>query len=115
MIRSTLLLGVLAALLAAPVSAQDATPTPAPQHKHDAMYHKARPMTFTNPNGKTSTASGASCIGHNANATQTVVNPITNQPQAAPIVEVPVSAGGGSIPAATNHAQQAQTCGTRTR
>jgi len=115
MIRSMVLLGVLAAMLAAPVSAQVATSTPMPQYKHDAMYHKARPMTFTNPAGGAPRASGASCMGNDANAAQTATNPVTNRPQAAPIVEVPVNPGGGSVVAATTHAQQTQTCGTRTR
>jgi len=103
-----LFLGLLSVMLAGPVSAHVASPPPL--HKHDAIYHKAQPMKVTTPTGGTSTASGQSCIGHNANASQTAMNPITGQPQAAPIVEVPVTPGGGSIPSSTTRAQQAQAC-----
>jgi hypothetical protein len=41
---------------------------------------------------------------------QTDVNPITGKLQAAPIIEIPVTKGGGSVASATTRAQQAQAC-----
>jgi hypothetical protein len=105
---------LLAAALSAAAIAQTApAPAAAAPHKHNATLHKSVPMTFTNPANHTANSgsmSGQGCIGQNANAAQTAVNPITGKLQAAPIVVVPVTKGGGSVAAATQHAQQNQAC-----
>ncbi len=101
---------VFTAALASGAYAQTASEVP---HKHNATYHRSTPMTFTNPGSHSSVAGpagGQSCIGHNANAAQTAVNPITGKAQAAPFVVVPVSNNGGSVASATTRAQQAQAC-----
>jgi hypothetical protein len=99
---------LLIALLSAAAFAQ-ASDVP---HKHNATLHHSQPMTLTNPgaSSSTSTMSGAGCGGPRANAAQTAINPITGQPQAAPIVAVPLTKGAGTVASATNHAQQAQAC-----
>jgi hypothetical protein len=104
---------LLAAALSAAALGQTTAPAPAAPHKHNATMHKSQPMTFTNPANHTANAgsmSGQGCIGQNANAAQTAINPITGKPQAAPIVVVPVTKGGGSVASATKHAQQNQAC-----
>ena len=104
---------LLAAVVSAAAFAQNAAaPTPA-AHKHNATLHRSHPMTFTNPANRSSNAgsmNGQGCIGQNANAAQTAINPITGKPQAAPIVAVPVTKGAGTVASATQHAQQNQAC-----
>ena len=102
---------LLAAVLSAAAFAQE-NAAPAP-HKHNATLHKSKPMTFRNPANRTSNSgsmTGQGCIGQNANAAQTAINPITGKPQAAPIVAVPVTKGAGTVASATQHAQQTQAC-----
>jgi hypothetical protein len=68
-------------------------------------------MTFTNPSSKhnLTTANGASCT-RNAASAQQRINPITGQPQAATIVSIPITKGGGSVASATNRQQQLDAC-----
>jgi hypothetical protein len=111
MLRTAVLLSFVAFSLASvPAFAQEALDAP---HKHNAMLHSSRPMTFTNPANRTSNAgsmNGQGCIGQNANAAQTAINPITGKAQAAPLVAVPATKGAGTVAAATAHAQQNQAC-----
>jgi hypothetical protein len=103
---------LLTALLGAGAFAQDDTAASAP-HKHNATLHQSKPMTFTNPAAPRSNSgsmTGQGCIGQNANASQTAINPITGKPQAAPIVAIPVSHGAGTVASATQRAQQNQAC-----
>jgi hypothetical protein len=99
----------LAAALTASAFAQTDVDTP---HKHNATMHKSTPMTFTNPalpaNSKSMTGQG--CIGQNANAGQTAINPITGKPQAATIVAIPVTNGSGTVASATTRSQQTTAC-----
>jgi hypothetical protein len=85
--------------------------TPAP-HASSAMSHHVQP-SLRNPGARTGqpTMNGQGCIsGHNANASQTAVNPITGKAQAKPIIEIPLGKGAGSVASATNRAQQHQAC-----
>jgi hypothetical protein len=114
MLRAIVLLAFLVSALAPTAGSAQSRPAPSPSahaYKHAAMLHSAKPLTFTNPaqrSNATGTRSGAGCIA--AGPAQTAINPITGKPQAAPAVEVPVSAGAGSVASATTHAQQTQAC-----
>jgi hypothetical protein len=110
MFRFVALMGLLlgGALLPVPAFAQTASPKP---YQHNAMMHSAKPLTFTNPashGNAAGTMSGSGCIA--SAGVPNAVNPITGKAQAAPVVEVPLSKDGGTIPAATTHAQQAHAC-----
>jgi hypothetical protein len=107
--RLAVLLTVLATVAtAAPTAAAQA---PAP---HPTGTHKPHVSSLSNPaNHKTNphTMSGRDCIsGPNANRAQLTVNPITGKPQAAPLVSIPLTKGGGSVASATTRAQQAHAC-----
>lgn len=109
MLRSAGFLGFALAVALLPVagSAQTAAPKAI---KHDAMLHPATPMRLANPGHRSNaggTRSGAGCI---AGVSGPSVNPITGKLQAAPVVEVPLSAGAGNVASATTHAQQTQAC-----
>ncbi len=99
-------------------------PMPSPTHHHHHHDASASPgphaskkpfMTFTNPSSSKHgqpTASGASCTRNAASLPQRT-NPITGQPQAATIVSVPLTKGGGSVASATNRQQQLDACAHR--
>ncbi len=109
--RLAAFLTVLAAVAtAAPIAAQ--TPSP---HPTGAMgVRNKHATTLSNPaNRKTNahTMSGRGCIsGPNATRAELAVNPITGKAQAAPIVSIPLTKGGGDIASATTRAQQAHAC-----
>ena len=115
-------LAIAAVVLAAPAGAQTNPPyptvltppplpakTPGPAHSaHPAA--KATPfMTFSNPAGKGPVNSTA-CSRTAMSAQQQHTNPITGQPQAATLVSVPVTKGGGSVKSATSAQQMADAC-----
>ena len=109
--RFALVIAFLAAAGGAgPAAAQapHATPTTA------AMSRKVPGTTLSNPANRSTNPhamSGQGCIsGPTANRAQQTVNPITGKAQAAPIVEVPLSKGAGSVANATTRAQQAHAC-----
>jgi hypothetical protein len=100
-------IGLVALIALTAGSAFGATPSPAPA----GVMERKVATPLTNPGRHhvgTSSLTGAGCIGPRANAAQTRTNPITGQPQAAPIIEIPI--GGGSVANATNRAQQNQAC-----
>ncbi len=101
----------LLALLAAPAGAVTPSPQPSSAMPHSAMMHKVK-NTLVNPGAQNAVAPmrGSGCIGPNANAAQTAINPITGQPQAATIVSVPLGSGSGTVASSTNHAQQSEAC-----
>ena len=104
---------VLAALVAGAAALPAAAESPAPHPTGTTGLKKTPVTTLENPgaHAKPRTLSGKDCIGGGmANAAQTEVNPITGKAQAAPIVSVPITKGGGSVAAATAHAQQTQAC-----
>lgn len=107
---AVLFTALVAVATAVPAGAQAPSPTP-----HNALVHKAKPLTFSNPgNSKYNpgTRSGRDCIsGRGANAGQQTVDPVTGKPRAATIVSIPLGNGGGSVASATTKAQQAQACG----
>lgn len=109
--RFALVLSVFAALAGAgPAAAQapQASPTSA------AMSRKVNASNLTNPASRSTnphTMSGQGCIsGPMANRAQLAINPITGKAMAAPIVEIPVGKGAGSVANATTRAQQAHAC-----
>ena len=106
-----LLSALVATATAAPALAQTAHPTPTSAADYARVHHT---VNLTNP-GKQShnvgTMSGAGCTSAvMANRAQLSVNPINGQAQAAPIVSIPLSKGGGSVANATTKAQQAHAC-----
>lgn len=104
------LLTVLAALAcAAPAVAQGPRPTPTMA----AAMHKVPLTSLQNPNARHTPApmSGRACnSGVMANRALRTINPINNQPRAAPIVSIPLTKNGESVATATTRAQQAQAC-----
>jgi hypothetical protein len=115
---------VILVALAAPAGAQSAppnptvlTPPPLPSHApvaaHSPHPHpstRATPfMTFSNPAAKGRT-NGTACNRTAMTSAQQRTNPITGQPQAATIVSVPITSGGGSVKSATAAQQQADAC-----
>jgi hypothetical protein len=110
--RFALLLSVLVATAAAaPAVAQTVHPTPSSAANYAKVHHS---MSLTNPgaaHNTTGTMSGAGCqSGAVANAAQLAVNPINGRAQAAPIISIPITKGGGSVASATTKAQQAHAC-----
>jgi hypothetical protein len=120
---STVLAGILVAL-AAPAGAQSMppyptvlTPPPLPSHApvaaHSPHPHpstRATPfMTFSNPAGR-GPVNGTACSRTAMSSAQQRTNPITGQPQAATLVSVPITSGGGSVKSATAAQQQADAC-----
>jgi hypothetical protein len=107
--RFALILSMFVAVVGVvPVAAQAPHPTPSL-----AGASRKVPLTLSNPNSSSNThaMSGQGCIsGPTANRAQQVINPVTGKPQAAPIVEIPISKGGGSVANATTRAQQAHAC-----
>jgi hypothetical protein len=107
--RFALILSMLVAVAGtAPVAAQAPHPTPSL-----AGASRKVPLSLSNPNSSANThaMSGQGCIsGPTANRAQQAVNPITGKLLGTPIVEIPLSKGGGSIPNATTRAQQAHAC-----
>jgi hypothetical protein len=107
--RFALILSILVAIAGtAPVAAQapHATPTV-------AGAERKVPVNLSNPRNRSNThsMSGQGCIsGPTANRAQQEVNPITGKLMAAPIIQVPLSKGGGSVADATTRAQQAHAC-----
>jgi hypothetical protein len=96
----------LAALLAVFLTVA-ATPPPAPM---STRLHSA--TTFHNPGSeKTHPMSGQGCVsGPGANRAATTVNPVNGHAQAATIISIPITKGGGSVANATTHKQQAEAC-----
>jgi hypothetical protein len=93
---------------AAPVAAQTPHPTPSL-----AGASRKVPVSLSNPgsSGNTHAMSGQGCIsGPTANRAQQYVNPITGKLMAAPIVEIPLTKGSGSVASATTRSQQAYAC-----
>jgi hypothetical protein len=88
--------------------------TPNPQATGGIGMKRVPTPTLQNPANRQNnpgTASVQACIsGPTAMRSQNMVNPITGLPQAAPIIEIPVTKGGGSVASATTRAQQAQAC-----
>jgi hypothetical protein len=83
--------------------------TPAPSASDLMIRHISVPLK--NPSHRKpgqQNMSGAGCIGPNANANQTAMNPITGKAQAAPIVSIPVT--GGNVATSTTHAAQSRAC-----
>ena len=108
--RFALLLAVLLAAAAVPAVAQTAHSTPSSA----ANYGKVRLPSLTNPGNqrnKVGTMNGAGCTsGAMASRSQLAVNPINGKAQAAPIVSIPLTKGGGSVADATTRAQQVHAC-----
>jgi hypothetical protein len=92
------------------------TPPPLPAHTPATTqpHASARPAavtTFTNPGGKgRSSPMSASACNRAPRNVPASVNPITGQPQAATIVSVPITKGGGSIANATSQKQTQEAC-----
>ena len=110
MMRFAVLLAVLAGVATAvPAAAQAPTP-----RASGAMARNIPVSSLSNPANRKSnpgTMSGQGCMsGPTATRAQLVVNPITGKLQAAPIIAVPLTKGGGSVASATTRAQQAQAC-----
>ena len=118
------------AFLSAPAGAQGPNISPAPYATtlHVPAAHttatpqrvavpsaRATPvMTLTNPPHKgPASVNGTNCTRNGVAAQQQTINPITGQPQAATIVSIPVTKGGGSIPSATTRQQQLEACAHR--
>ncbi len=97
----------LAALLAV-LLATAATPAPPPV----PLSTKLPATSLTNPGGqKTHPMNGQGCMsGPGANRAALTVNPVNGHAQAATIVSIPITKGGGSVANSTTHAQQAQAC-----
>ena len=96
----------LAVLLAVLLIAAEPTPRPAP------MSTKMHATVFHNPGSeKTHSMNGQGCSsGPGANRAASTVNPVNGHAQAATIVSVPITKGGGSVANSTTRAQQAQAC-----
>ena len=112
MMRLAVLLTILAAVATAVPAVAAAAPSPRPT---GAMgMRKTPPSAFLNSANrkhKPASMSGRGCTsGTLSMRAHLAVNPITGKPQAAPIVSVPLSKGGGSVAAATTRAQQAHAC-----
>jgi hypothetical protein len=90
------------------------TPPPHP-HLKNAISHKAKPMTFSNPANpryNPGAQNGTRCIsGRGANAAAQTIDPVTGKPRAATFVSIPLGSGGGSVASNTAKAQQATACG----
>jgi hypothetical protein len=105
--RLALILSILVAV-AAPVVAQTPHATPTV-----AGAERKVPVNLSNPRSRSNThsMSGQGCIsGPTANRALQEVNPITGKLMAAPILEIPLTKGGGSVADATTRAQQAHAC-----
>jgi hypothetical protein len=110
--RLALLLAVLlAAATAAPAVAQTAHPTPTSPVNYAKIKHVHNLVNPGRPSHNVGTMSGAGCqTGVMANKAQSSVNPINGKAQAAPLISIPITKGGGSVANATTKAQQAYTC-----
>ena len=97
---TALLLTAVAALaLVAPATAQ--TPKPRIPGLQNGPSGRATPHPLH----------GRACNGPiMAQRAQTTVNPINGQPQAKPMVEIPLTPNGGGVANATTRAQQAVAC-----
>jgi hypothetical protein len=109
--RFALILAVLVAGAAAlPAAAQ--TPSPRPSGVMGAQKVPVKSL-LNSPNNRSNThsMSGQGCIsGPTAVRGQNSINPITGQPQAATIISIPITKGGGSVASSTTRAQQAEAC-----
>ena len=83
-----------------------ASPPPAP------MSTKLHVTNFTNPGSeKTHPMNGQGCTSaHGASRAAMTVNPVNGHAQAATIVSIPITKGGGSVANSTTRAQQAEAC-----
>jgi hypothetical protein len=95
----------LAALLAVLLTTA-ATSPPVP------MSTRLHVTNFTNPgSAKTHPMNGQGCVsGPGANRAARTVNPVNGHAQAATIISIPITKGGGSVANATTHKQQAEAC-----
>jgi hypothetical protein len=104
---------VLSVLVAVAGAGRVAAQTPHATPTSAAMSQKVPAMNLTNPANRSNphTMSGQGCIsGPTANRAQLAINPITGKLMADPIVEIPLTKGGGSVANATTRAQQAHAC-----
>jgi hypothetical protein len=111
MMRFAGLLIVLAAVATAvPAAAQSPTPRPT-----GAMGIRRVPISLQNPANRKNNPGvmgGQGCISGptSVRAQTTAINPVNGQAQAAPIISIPLTKGGGDVASATTRAQQAHAC-----